>query len=340
MLPNAPVYLLSDGGEDFSKWEIASKFKIHTERAPMKTHLANYLNSNFTCFNHLQRLTGAARWGKSQGAQWIMLWEEDTRMLGPPRHVHPTVGLRITANIVLRHCCGFSPKDLDRGWKIRKGQMKPRNERDAFHAKYVDKYADLGFYSGGPLSTWSIDVLLQAFNKSNASGDVHHLTDIQDACWTELAIINDVSIQTWQETQESCNARSKTFKVMKSSLRHFDMLCGNLCSISVDDDNLKCLQCLDSCKRACICGDLSWSWKERRMWAMYSILNLLAPLKVLRSYALQHLQRMIMNRECGPCSKPEPCFSDCQRKCYNATCPAMIHRHKKTTFDCNADKLG
>jgi len=340
MLPNAPVYLLSDGGEYFSKSEIARKFNIHTERAPFNTHLADYMNSNFTCSNHLQRLTDAAGWAKSHGAHWIMLWEEDTRMLGPPRHIHATVGLQIMGNMRLRHCCGFAPEDLDRSWKIRKGQIAPRSERDAFLAKYVEKYAYLGFYSGGPLSTWRIDVLLDAFNNSKASDEVRHLNNVQDVCWTELAVINDVSIQTWKEAQESVLANSNTFKVMDSSLRHFDMWCGNQCSISVDDDNFKCLQCLDSCKHACVCGDIRWSWGRRVAWAKYSMLKLFAPLKLLRHYALQHLQRLIMDQECGPCSKHEPCFPDCQQKCYDSTCPAMVHKHKKTTFDCNADRLG
>ena len=43
----------------------------------MPTHLADYMNRNFTCRNHLARLAKAGRWALGEGAKFLVSWEEE-----------------------------------------------------------------------------------------------------------------------------------------------------------------------------------------------------------------------------------------------------------------------
>jgi hypothetical protein len=154
-LPDAPIYLLSDGGEDFVASGFAEKMGVHAERAPWRTHLAYYLAPhNFTCTSHLRRLAAAARWAQGQGAEWLISWEEDARerpksltpshtnattlsrplhsasttttpgMLGPPRWVGAAADLMTQLNIRNDHAFGFSAGDRSRTADIRSGKVR------------------------------------------------------------------------------------------------------------------------------------------------------------------------------------------------------------------------
>ncbi|CAJ1354497.1 unnamed protein product [Effrenium voratum] len=73
-LPEAPIYLLSDGGPLFLS--SAAAFQAAAFREEMPTHLADYMNRNFTCRNHLARLAKAGRWALGEGAKFLVSWEE------------------------------------------------------------------------------------------------------------------------------------------------------------------------------------------------------------------------------------------------------------------------
>ena len=105
-MPRAPYYLLSDGGPDFSG--AARDFNVSTFRAD-GMHLTRSLNQNFTCQAHLQRFAEAARWASRQGATFLIIWEDDTRLLKPLRTAQD-VDLNTMGNVGNLHVAVWNPE--------------------------------------------------------------------------------------------------------------------------------------------------------------------------------------------------------------------------------------
>ena len=61
------------------------RFNASAFRSDLRMNQAGSRNSNFTCTRWLQRKADAARWALAQGANYLMDWEEDLRLLKPIR---------------------------------------------------------------------------------------------------------------------------------------------------------------------------------------------------------------------------------------------------------------
>ncbi|CAE7569581.1 unnamed protein product [Symbiodinium natans] len=246
-LPQAPYYLLSDGGPDFAG--AAADFNISTFRGD-GLHLSKYFNPNFTCQAHLQRIAEAARWASGQGATFLMIWEDDTRLLRPLRAI-PDVDLNTMGNVANEHI-GFWNGDVrERFMKAPSSQLAPVDER---RVKQHERYAARRGYSAGPGSIWRISSFLKALDATPAA-DLRDMYTEQDMCWEELAITNGMQIRRNPEVQQI------TWPYSDGEFRG---------QTSDPGRNLRCLECLDGCKVSCGCTEpLSWkqsAWYQLEAW--------------------------------------------------------------------------
>jgi len=302
--PEAPFYLLSDGGPDFS--EVAAKLGVHAVRAPFRTHLAAYLPPhNFTCRGHLQRLAEAAKWAREQGATYLMIWEEDTRMLRDFGGA-PTAEMLTMGNIHNVHAGAWN---ADEAAALR-SRLPPMSLQDERRKRQLDTYAQRRGYSAGPGSAILIDSFLTALERGEELKELDDLYSVQDMCWEDFAISRGLQISRWMEVQQMTHPHPYFLS-----------------------KNLRCLSCLDSCKTLCVCGPphtwaskLRYFWNE--LWAIVSLFRSRASLMVRAS--------LIIQRPCSPClAGGDQCWFDCQSGCAHV-CPAVVHPHKGTTFDCDS----
>eukprot|EP00439_Symbiodinium_sp_Y106_P066985 s1596_g11.t1 len=226
-LPRAPYYLLSDGGPDFS--EAAGELNVSPFRAE-GMHLSQSFNPNFTCHGHLQRIAQAARWASQHGAAYLMIWEDDTRMLKPLQSI-PDVDLITMGNIDNKHV-GFWNNDLrEKSMKTPTEKLAPADQR---RVKQQDKYAARRGYSAGPGSILRIDPFLKAVDATPATDlqDMYTYTE-QDMCWEDFAIGSNLSIRRNPEVQQVTWAFNDGEFVGQTA---------------EPGRNLRCLECLDACK--------------------------------------------------------------------------------------------
>ncbi|CAE7432844.1 Wdr35 [Symbiodinium pilosum] len=194
-LPHAPYYLLSDGGPDFSP--AARELNISTFRAESGMHLSKFFNQNFTCQAHLQRIAEAARWASGQGATFLMIWEDDTRLLRPP-HALPDVDLNTMGNVANTHIGIWNAGLREKYLKNPSVQFAPGDER---RMKQHERYAARKGYSAGPGSIWKISSFLQALDAA-ASKDMTDMYTEQDMCWEEFAVESNLHIRRNPEVQQ------------------------------------------------------------------------------------------------------------------------------------------
>ncbi|CAE7938429.1 unnamed protein product [Symbiodinium sp. KB8] len=195
-LPYSPYYLLSDGGPDFS--EAAGEFNVSTFRAE-GMHLSQSFNPNFTCQGHLQRIAQAARWASQHGAAYLMIWEDDTRMLKPMQTI-PDVDLVTMGNVGNKHVGFWNSGIREKSMKTPAEQLAPADQR---RVKQQDKFAARRGYSAGPGSIFRIDPFLKAIEATPASDlQAMYTYTEQDMCWEDFAIGNDLRIRRNPEVQQ------------------------------------------------------------------------------------------------------------------------------------------
>eukprot|EP01047_Picozoa_sp_COSAG01_P021033 COSAG01_NODE_1208_length_11239_cov_36.000987_7_plen_356_part_00 len=81
-MPGAHIAITSDAGDSFASTR--ATFGAHVEMAPYEMNLWNARPPyNFTCKEYLRRLMNGMRYCTSVGAKYVVLWEEDVRLLAP-----------------------------------------------------------------------------------------------------------------------------------------------------------------------------------------------------------------------------------------------------------------
>ncbi|CAK9063706.1 unnamed protein product [Durusdinium trenchii] len=317
--PEAPFYLISDGGPSFQS--LAEKWTIHAFRAEMPMHLAQYMNANFTCHRHLLRLADAARWAREQGAKYLMIWEEDTRMLRPLRGL-PDVDLATQGNIANTHLGLFTARTA--------GSPQPGDPR---RKRQAERYAARNGYSAGPGSVFKITTFLSALEKSEDS-DLEEMYPVQDMCWEDFALSANLSVKRNPEDQQITGL----FGDLDAALlpppgRKPDAALRGKPDESVDvERNLQCLGCLDSCKVRCACGP-SWSWSDRFLYLKAQV-----PQLWNRPWSIWRQSQLLWDRPCEDCHVGFACWDSCRDGCLSL-CPAVVHPHKGTTLDCEKEPL-
>ncbi|CAK9063980.1 unnamed protein product [Durusdinium trenchii] len=268
--PEAPFYLLSDGGDLFT--DVAAKWNVTAVHSAMRMHLAQYANENFTCQRHLLRLAEAARWAQDKGARYLMIWEEDTRMLRPVRGF-PDADVITMGNIHNDHCGVFSPESMQRLEQKKEKDLAPGDLR---RMRQRDRYTARQGFSAGPGSTWKIHSLLSALGTSK-SEDLDELYQVQDLCWEDFALMTDQAVQRSPEVQQMLSPYGRgNMWPRPASTPRLARSSGDLDSQRPADPlrNLQCLWCLDSCKSSCGCTGLRWGVE----WLQYLAVWLLWPL--------------------------------------------------------------
>ncbi|CAJ1375357.1 unnamed protein product [Effrenium voratum] len=295
-LPEAPIYLLSDGGPLFLS--SAAAFQAAAFREEMPTHLADYMNRNFTCRNHLARLAKAGRWALGEGAKFLVSWEEDTRLLRAPSAM-PPADLITMGNIGNR---GFAwgPKELQR-LRLRAESSKV----DLRRAQKVEAYAARAGYSAGPGSAWRIRSFLRAYEASTPE-ELDAMYNVQDLCWEDFALQRNLSVRRNLEVQEMLRPFGDLDQGIQDGTR-----------------NLDCLVCLDQCKTQCDCAE-GYSLRQQFAWIWWFL--------AFTSYGMEQRQKLLWSRPCGRCAVAD-CWPSCKAGCLPG-CPAMVHPHKNTTLDC------
>jgi len=308
LLPKAPFYVLSDGGPDFSA--DAKALDIHAERAPFRTHLADYMPPfNFTCKNHLERFAAAATWAEAQGAKYLMLWEEDTRLLHAPRYVADVDQLTM-GNIANTGSGMWVPKRIER---LRATSNEKLTAPELRRKPHLDRYEAMHGYASGPGSAWRIESFLRAYRNASQRGDIDDgMFNIQDQCWSEFAVNEGLSMEPWREMQQWIEP------YVESDPHKGPFLLANL----------RCMQCLDQCKDMCVCAP-PYSLLQTSKFVFWRLLYMFT-----RYLSLARRQSAIMERPCHSCERGSSCWSSCKSGC-DEICPAVIHPHKGSTVDCS-----
>eukprot|EP00928_Gymnodinium_smaydae_P037050 TRINITY_DN25790_c0_g1_i1.p1 TRINITY_DN25790_c0_g1~~TRINITY_DN25790_c0_g1_i1.p1 ORF type:complete len:398 (+),score=33.59 TRINITY_DN25790_c0_g1_i1:52-1245(+) len=305
--PSSLIYLQSDGGPWFE--QEASAFSLHVDRAPFQTHLAEYKwPHNFTCKGHLQRVVAAAKWAADRGARYLMIWEEDTRMVRALRRI-PDVDLTTMGNTGLTHAGAWNPKELSR---LEDANVIDLSPGDVRRKRQIELYYQRHGYSAGPASMWKISSLVRAYN--SAGGDVmESMYAVQDLCWEEFAITQHLVIARWDEVQQIIWPRKNPEKRVGTRRE--------------DTWNLRCMECLDACKTMCGCAPSHSVW-SLILFYLYSFVE------VFSIESAYHGKRGILwNRPCRSCDSGHACWTKCTLRCHNY-CPAVVHPHKGSTLDC------
>ena len=301
-LPHAPYYLLSDGGPDFSP--AARELNISTFRAESGMHLSKFFNQNFTCQAHLQRIAEAARWASGQGATFLMIWEDDTRLLRPP-HALPDVDLNTMGNVANTHIGIWNAGLREKYLKNPSVQFAPGDER---RMKQHERYAARKGYSAGPGSIWKISSFLQALDAA-ASKDMTDMYTEQDMCWEEFAVESNLHIRRNPEVQQIVWPFSD----------------GEFSGDTADPGrNLRCMECLDACKVSCGCAN-RLGWWESFWYSWESVLSFLVGMP------FSYRSDVLWQRPCQSCKRS--CWTPCSSTCMPG-CPAVVHPHKQPILDC------
>eukprot|EP00435_Cladocopium_sp_Y103_P051981 s253_g16.t1 len=314
LLPEAPFYLLSDGGPSFQ--EVATKWNVSAFRSEMAMHLAKYMNPNFTCHRHLRRLEEAARWAEARNARYLMIWEEDTRMLRPLKGF-PDADMITMGNIKNIHGGVFTPEKVEFLMRKKPEEMRPG---DARRKRQAARYAARKGFSAGPASAVKIKSFLAALENTSET-DLEAMYAVQDMCWEDFALANGLVVKRSPEVQQITG--------------YFQDLDHALHRPKVDDlwrRNLQCLSCLDSCKSSCGCGPNRSLIEHIRLMVAH-----------LNEYwnpqwSVWRKSHLLWARPCEECSSGFGCWSSCKSGCMKY-CPAVVHPHKGTTLDCATEPL-
>eukprot|EP00434_Breviolum_minutum_P031418 symbB.v1.2.027787.t1/scaffold2875.1/size68334/8 len=314
LFPEAPFYLMSDGGPSFD--EVATKWNVSAVHAAMPMHLAAYANPNFTCHRLLRRFEEAARWAEALNAQYLMIWEEDTRMLRP-LHGLPDADMITMGNVRNDHCGSFTPQSIEFLMRKKPEELQPG---DARRKKQADRYAARNGYSAGPCTVVKIKSFLTALQNSSAA-DLDAMYAVQDLCFEDFALSNNLVVKRSPEVQQITGP----FMDLDHTLRQ----------PKVDDlwqRNLHCLTCLDSCKSSCECAP-----NRSLLDSMRALLAWLIGMWNAKRGVWQ-LSHLLWERPCEECALGFSCWSSCRAGCMKF-CPAALHPHKGTTLDCEKDPL-
>ena len=306
-LPYSPYYLLSDGGPDFS--EAAGEFNVSTFRAE-GMHLSQSLNPNFTCQGHLQRIAQAARWASQHGAAYLMIWEDDTRMLKPMQTI-PDVDLVTMGNVGNKHVGFWNSGIREKSMKTPAEQLAPADQR---RVKQQDKFAARRGYSAGPGSIFRIEPFLKAIEATPASDlQAMYTYTEQDMCWEDFAIGNDLRIRRNPEVQQVTWAFNDGEFVGQTA---------------EPGRNLRCLECLDACKVDCGCAE-RFSGKERFWSGLEQLAEFMSAGHSFHCFGWR--TSLLWGRECGSCK--QNCWTPCSAACMSK-CPAVVHPQKRPILDC------
>ncbi|CAK9087372.1 Protein RETICULATA-RELATED 5 [Durusdinium trenchii] len=304
ILPDAPLYLLSDGGPSLE--QEARAFNASAFQSEQNMNVAGGRNANFTCYKWLKRLEDAAKWAQGYGAKYLMYWEEDLRLLKAPQEF-PDVDMVTMGNVANMHAGPFSVESMARLLRKPSKELQPgdlRRQRQA--ARYQVRYG----YSAGPGTSFKISSLLRALEEAPKEELDALYNNESDLCNEDFALSQDWKVRRSSEIQQII-WRFENFDAENRLDR---------------SRNLQCLACLDSCKSQCHCAP-DFTLAEN---LEYFLKRLIYPIFEIKS--LEDRTAILWNRPCGQCSQPS-CWKDCRRSCH-PLCPAVIHPHKTTTLDC------
>ena len=310
IFPEAPFYLLSDGGPSFQP--LAAKWNISAFHSPKRIHHGVYFGTNFTCREYLLRITDAARWAQSRGAKYLMLLEDDTRVLRPPKKFPKSADVVGMGNGAQRHAGAFTPEAVSKLFQKKPSELEPGDLR---RMRLSREYASRDGYSTGPASSWRIQSLIKAFEGSPPS-ELDDMYAVSDMCQEDFAVARGLVVRRSAEIQE-----------IVWRFGDFDMR-----SEGTDpSQNFWCMSCLDGCKTKCNCAP-PWNLKDKLWYMIYQLLSFFDP-----GHFAQKRTELLWARPCHACDAgiegTASCWDSCKADCIEL-CPAVIHPHKGTTLDC------